>query len=97
MIGEVRGYATIATFGATGLGSEPVALVLGFKGRAGTVFGNTGPFFYTQAFAMGGVQFGEQLRGYPEFSIGPNGYIARNGYFQRHPGLVRQHLYGHDH
>ncbi len=81
LIGEVRGYATVATFGATGIGSEPAALVLGFKGRAGTVFGSTGPFFYTQAFAMGGVQFGEQLRGYPEFSIGPNGYIAGTGTF----------------
>jgi outer membrane protein insertion porin family len=81
LIGEVRGYATVATFGATGIGTEPIALVLGFKGRAGTVFGNTGPFFYTQAFALGGVQFGEQLRGYPEFSIGPNGYIAGTGTF----------------
>jgi outer membrane protein insertion porin family len=81
LIGEVRGYSTIATFGQSGIGSEPIALVLGFKGRAGTVLGNTGPFFYTQAFAMGGVQFGEQLRGYPEFSISPNGYIPGTGTF----------------
>jgi outer membrane protein insertion porin family len=81
LIGEVRGYSTIATFGQSGIGSEPMALVLGFKGRAGTVLGNTGPFFYTQAFAMGGVQFGEQLRGYPEFSISPNGYIPGTGTF----------------
>ncbi len=81
LIGELRGYATVATFGGGGIGSEPMALILGFKGRVGSVFGNTGPFFYTQAFALGGVQFGEQLRGYPEFSIGPNGYIAGTGTF----------------
>ena len=36
--------------------------------------GGTGPFFYSQEFAMGGVQYGEQLRGYDEFSISPTGY-----------------------
>ena len=48
--------------------------------RAGAVFGNTGPFFYSQQFSLGGTQFGEQLRGYEEFSISPDsGYIAGTG------------------
>ena len=38
------------------------------------VAGNTGPFFSTQEFALGGVQYGEALRGYPEFSITPLGF-----------------------
>jgi outer membrane protein insertion porin family len=79
LIVEGRGYTTIATFGNKGLGSEPIALVLGLKARAGAVFGNDGPFFSTQSFTMGGTQYGEQLRGYKEFSIGPLGYIAGTG------------------
>ena len=35
------------------------------------VFGDPGPFFQYQSFALGGVQFGQPLRGYPEFSITP--------------------------
>jgi outer membrane protein insertion porin family len=38
------------------------------------VFGNSGPFFSSQEFALGGVQYGEPLRGYPEFSITPLGF-----------------------
>jgi outer membrane protein insertion porin family len=38
------------------------------------VFGDVGPFFYSQQFALGGVQYGEPLRGYEEFSITPSGY-----------------------
>ena len=30
---------------------------------------------------MGGTQYGEQLRGYKEFSIGPSGYSAETGDF----------------
>ena len=81
VVGELRGYTTIAAFGGSGLGSEPMALVLGFKARGGTVLGNSGPFFFSQAFAMGGTQYGEQLRGYQEFSIGPSGYLGGTGQF----------------
>jgi outer membrane protein assembly factor BamA len=79
LIVEGRGYTTIATFGNKGIGSEPIALVLGLKARAGGVFGNVGPFFSTQSFTMGGTQYGEQLRGYKEFSIGPLGYLSGTG------------------
>ncbi len=39
------------------------------------MFGDPGPFFVSQSFTLGGVQYGEPLRGYPEFSITPLGYI----------------------
>ena len=49
--------------------------MIGLTGRAGALFGDPGQFFFSQQFALGGVQYGEQLRGYPEFSITPNGFI----------------------
>jgi outer membrane protein insertion porin family len=53
-----------------------VQLVLGFTARTGVIFGDAGPFF-TELYSMGGVQFGIPLRGYPEFSITPDGFDAR--------------------
>ena len=67
------------------MGSSPIKLVLGEKIRLGNVFGSTGPFFYSQAFALGGVQYGEQLRGYPEFSITPAGYLTGTSTFNATP------------
>ena len=80
--GEIRSYATLGQVGGSKPGSEPVKFVLGLKARAGALFGNPGPFFYSQQFALGGVQFGEQLRGYEEFSITPNGVLANTSTYQ---------------
>jgi outer membrane protein insertion porin family len=71
---ELRSYAPIGHLGGSLLGGEPMMFVVGLSARAGAVFGNTGPFFYSQAFTVGGTQYGEQLRGYEEFSITPNGF-----------------------
>ena len=71
---ELRSYAPIGHIGGSILGAEPMVFVVGLTARAGTVFGSTGPFFYSQAFSVGGTQYGEQLRGYDEFSITPSGY-----------------------
>jgi outer membrane protein insertion porin family len=71
---ETRAYAPLGQFGGKG-GGQPMKFVLGLTGRSGVVAGNTGPFFFSQEFALGGVQYGEQLRGYDEFSISPNGYV----------------------
>jgi outer membrane protein insertion porin family len=79
--GEARAYTTLAEFGGRRLGSQPIRLVMGLTTRAGAVFGNTGPFFFSQEFALGGVQFGEQLRGYDEFSISPRGYVTGTSTF----------------
>jgi outer membrane protein insertion porin family len=45
------------------------------------LFGDAGPF-YLQRFSLGGVQFGEPLRGYEEFSITPRGYVPGGGQFE---------------
>jgi outer membrane protein insertion porin family len=74
--GEFRGYAPIGSIGGGRVGSQPMEFVFGLSGRAGAVFGNPGQFFYSQQFTLGGVQYGEQLRGYEEFSIGPSGFLA---------------------
>ena len=79
---EVRSYAPLGQLGGTKPGSQPIKFVLGLTGRAGALFGNPGAFFVSQQFALGGVQFGEQLRGYPEFSITPHGFDPRTGQFQ---------------
>lgn len=70
---EFKTYATLAKFGDKGSPSG-MKLLVGLTNRGGMVAGNTGPFFSTQEFALGGVQYGEPLRGYPEFSITPLGY-----------------------
>ncbi|HMC55982.1 MAG TPA: outer membrane protein assembly factor BamA [Gemmatimonadaceae bacterium] len=80
--GELRGYATLATLGGDSPGSQPIKLVTGLTTKVGTLFGNPGPFFIYQQFSLGGVQYGEQLRGYEEFSITPNGYIGGTSTFQ---------------
>lgn len=71
---ELRSYAPIGRIGGSVLGSEPMTFIAGLSARAGAVFGSTGPFFYSQSFSLGGTQYGEQLRGYDEFSITPSGY-----------------------
>jgi outer membrane protein insertion porin family len=73
---EARSYAPLASIGGNRPGSQPMSVVLGLSARSGAVFGGTGPFFFSQRFALGGVQFGEPLRGYPEFSITPNGFLT---------------------
>ena len=78
--GEARSYATLGQFGGKNPGSQPIKFVLGLTARTGAVFGDPGAFFGFQQFALGGVQFGEQLRGYEEFSIIPNrGYVGGDG------------------
>lgn len=76
---EFKSYAPLGQFGGGGLGASPIKFVLGLTARAGTVFGNTGPFFFSQQFGLGGVQYGEQLRGYPELCITPGGVKPDSG------------------
>jgi outer membrane protein insertion porin family len=79
---EMRSYAPLGQFGGSKPGSQPVKFVLGLTGRAGALFGDPEAFFFSQQFALGGTQFGEQLRGYPEFSVTPNGFDPRAGQYQ---------------
>jgi len=71
---EFRSYTPLLRLGTFGPGSSPMSFVVGLTARMGTVMGNPGPFFSSQSFALGGTQYGEQLRGYCEFSITPKGY-----------------------
>ncbi len=71
---EFKSYVNLWNIGDPKPGSEPMRIIAGLSQRSGMVFGSTGPFFSTQEFALGGVQYGEPLRGYPEFSITPSGY-----------------------
>jgi outer membrane protein insertion porin family len=80
--GEFRHYATLAQFGGSALGTEPIVMMLGLSARAGAVFGDPGGFYISQKFSLGGVQYGEQLRGYEEFSITPQGYIPETSQTQ---------------
>ncbi len=72
---DMKNYATLTQFGGSKPGSQPIKVVAGLTVRSGAVLGNSGAFRYTQQFNMGGVQFGEPLRGYPEFSITPDGFL----------------------
>lgn len=78
---EFKNHAVLARIGGKSPGSQPLRLTLGLTGRAGAVFGDPGDFFWSQQFSLGGVQFGEMLRGYPEFSITPRGFSAVTGTF----------------
>jgi outer membrane protein insertion porin family len=57
-------------------GSRPIVFALGLKTKAGTVIGDVDRFPFDR-FWLGGVQFGEPLRGYEETTITPLGYFAR--------------------
>jgi len=74
---ELRSYAPIGRIGGSLLGGEPMMFIVGLSARAGALFGSPGPFFSTQSFALGGTQYGEQLRGYDEFSVTPLGFDPR--------------------
>ncbi len=78
---DASAFAPLGQVGGGRPGSQPIKFVAGLTARSGTVFGNTGPFFFSQEFALGGVQFGERLRGYEEFSISPQGYVTGTSTF----------------
>jgi outer membrane protein insertion porin family len=71
---DFKSFTTLLSLGGTAPGSSPIKIVAGISQRIGMVFGSSGPFFSSQEFALGGVQYGEPLRGYPEFSITPLGF-----------------------
>jgi outer membrane protein insertion porin family len=72
---DLSNFATLTQIGGSKPGSQPIKIVAGVKVRSGAVIGDAGAFRFTQQFNMGGVQFGEPLRGYPEFSITPDGFV----------------------
>lgn len=83
--GEMRAFAPLAQIGGSNPGSQPIKLVMGLTARAGALFGNSGPFFFQQQFAVGGVMFGQAVRGYPEFSITPRGFNPTTDQYRSDP------------
>ncbi|MGW8265491.1 MAG: outer membrane protein assembly factor BamA [Longimicrobiales bacterium] len=70
---ETAWYVPAGQFGGGAPGSRPIQMTLGLSVRGGAIFGNVDRFPFDR-FWMGGVQFGEQLRGYDETSITPYGF-----------------------
>lgn len=60
-----------------GLGGPSLRFALGLSLRGGALFGDASIFPFDR-FWMGGVQFGEMLRGYDETTITPEGYFPEN-------------------
>ncbi len=69
-------WVPIGRVGGEQPGSRPVIFTLGLKAEAGAIFGDAGNFPFDR-FWLGGVQFGESLRGYEETTITPQGYFPR--------------------
>lgn len=81
--GEMRSYTELFQIG--GSGGSPKSVLIGLTTKAGALIGNSGPFFFQQQFAVGGVMFGQTLRGYPEFSITPVGFNPNTDQFRSDP------------
>jgi outer membrane protein assembly factor BamA len=59
-----------------GDGGRPIVFALGLSARGGAVIGDADNFPFDR-FWLGGVQFGQPLRGYDETTITPLGYFDR--------------------
>ncbi len=73
-LAEASWYVPVGQLGGGAQGARPIRLTLGLTLRGGAVFGDVSNFPFDR-FWMGGVQFGQQLRGYDETSITPLGYF----------------------
>jgi len=74
-LAEGSWWVPVAQLGGGGAaGGRGVRFALGLSMKAGAVYGNAANFPFDR-FWMGGVQFGQQLRGYDETSITPRGFF----------------------
>lgn len=71
-------FVPVGALGGGTPGSNPVQFALGLSAKGGAVFGNAERFPFDR-FWMGGVQFGQRLRGYEETTVTPLGYSPRGG------------------
>ena len=76
VLGDGAWWVPAGQIGGTEAGGG-IRFALGLKLRAGAVFGDASAFPF-ERFWMGGVQFGENLRGYPETTITPLGYFPES-------------------
>jgi outer membrane protein insertion porin family len=69
-------WTPVASFGGGQTGSRPVRTALGLTAEFGAITGDASGFPF-ERFWMGGVQFGENLRGYDETTVTPVGYVPK--------------------
>jgi outer membrane protein insertion porin family len=74
-LGEATWWMPVAQVGG-GNGGRPIVFALGLSARGGAVVGDADNFPFDR-FWLGGVQFGQPLRGYEETTITPLGYFDR--------------------
>ena len=77
-LAEGTWFVPVGSLGGGTPGSRPVQFALGLSAKGGAVFGNAERFPFDR-FWMGGVQFGQRLRGYEETTVTPLGYSPRGG------------------
>ncbi len=77
ILSEGSWWTPVGTLGDQSGGGRPIRFALGLTLRTGAVFGDASAFPFDR-FWMGGVQFGQQLRGYDERTITPGGFFAEN-------------------
>ena len=75
-LAEGSWWIPVGSFGGSTPGSQPTRLALGIRARTGMITGDAGAFPF-ERFWLGGVQFGETLRGYEETTLTPLGYVDR--------------------
>ncbi len=69
-------YIPIGQAGGAAPGARPIRFTLGLTAEMGALMGDASRFPF-ERFWMGGVQFGQSLRGYDETTITPLGYFDR--------------------
>lgn len=70
---EAQWMIPVGRLGGDGGGPGGIQFALGLRAKGGALFGDASGFPF-ESFWMGGVQFGEPLRGYDETTITPRGY-----------------------
>ncbi len=75
---EAQWMIPLGGLGGDGQTPGGVQFAMGVGVRGGALFGDASRFPF-ESFWMGGVQFGESLRGYDETSITPRGYFPERG------------------
>lgn len=76
VLGDGSFWVPVGQLGGDGQPGAGIRFALGLTLRGGAVFGDAGAFPF-ERFWMGGVQFGQQLRGYDETTITPLGIFPR--------------------
>ena len=71
---EAQWMIPVGRVGGGGPNSAGIQFALGLRMKGGALFGDASGFPF-ESFWMGGVQFGESLRGYDETTITPLGYF----------------------